>query len=292
MFRIAGVLLVSIMASCAKPGSSPAKVDPALLSMIPPDTILLAAVDADGLRKTQLYQKQLGQRDYPQLDEFSRYTGMDPRKDLWELLFVSDGKHNVLLGRGRFREDMESHLQGQGAQVIPYKMYHLVAKDGGAVVFLSGSTAAVGEVESLKALLDARGKTNGPPAAIAEQMKTIPASSQIWIVYTGGGAKLPFDLKGNLGNADRVAQSVQTATLFFDVSNGVKGQARLLTPAEADGKKLNETIRGLIGFGRLSVPSNKPDLVRLFDGLQVTQEGTKVTLNIDVAQDLIEEFLK
>src|SRR5262249_26239121 len=150
--------------------------------------------------------------------------------------------------RGNFGSDMETKLQRDGAQVVPYKMYHLIGREEGSVVFFSSSTAAVGNVESLKAFLDARGKSNGMPASMAAKMKEIPAASQIWAVYTGGGVRLPFDLQGNFANADRVIQSVQTAAFNLDLRDGAKGLLRMSTAGDEPGKKLNEMIRGLVGF--------------------------------------------
>lgn len=288
------IALVAILsaASCSRPPGPPAaQIDPGLSTMVPPDTILLVSINADALRKTPLYQKYLMQREIPQLDEFGRYTGMDPRKDLWQLLLVSDGKHNVLFGRGNFGDDMETHLIRDGAAMVPYKAYHLVGNQEGSVVFFNSSTAAVGNVESLKALIDARGMSSGPPQAIVQRMKEIPGDSQVWAVYTGGGVKLPFALQGNLANVDKVLESVQDAEMHLDARNGIQGGVVLYAANDEASKKLNETLRGLIGFGRLSVPSNAPDLVQFFDGLKPSQDGPKVNLKIEESEQLLEKFL-
>src|SRR5260370_23028551 len=111
---------------------------------MPSDSVLAVAVHLDKLRKTPVYEKYLANRSFPELDRMARFTGMDPRKDLWQLLFLSDGKHNVLLGRGNFADDMELKLQREGAQRIGYKSYYLVGADEAAVVFFNSTTAAVG----------------------------------------------------------------------------------------------------------------------------------------------------
>src|SRR5262249_10550053 len=156
--------------------------------LIPPDTTMLLLVNIDALKKTSMYQKYLAQRSWPQLDDLAKFTGVDPRKDLWQVLLLSDGKHSVMLARGDFQSDMESHLEKNGAHITMYKAYHLIGDEQASVVFFNTSAAAVGSVDSLKALLDSRGKANGPTSAIAAQMKQVPADSQIWGAYVGGHA--------------------------------------------------------------------------------------------------------
>ncbi len=144
----------------------------------------------EALEKTPVYQKYLADRKFPQIEDFSRQTGLDPQKDLWELLFVSNGKNNVLLGRGKFANEMEPRLEKGGAKRFGYKGYNLIGDEKAAVVFISSTTAAMGQTESLKYLLDQRGTSKGPPPALAALMKDIPEDAQFWAAYAGG----PFDL--------------------------------------------------------------------------------------------------
>src|SRR5438874_12825054 len=81
------VSVLVLLSSCAAPKPSGAQIDPALSILIPPDTVLAVAVHADKLRMTPVYQKYLADRGFPELDRMAHLTGMDPRKDLWQLLF-------------------------------------------------------------------------------------------------------------------------------------------------------------------------------------------------------------
>ena len=157
------LVLAILLAGCSRPKATTVQVDPALSTLIPADTTLVVAANLDSLKKTALYHKYLENRAIPQLDQIGKFTGIDPRKDLWQLLLLSDGKHSAVLARGNFQAEMETQLQRDGATVTPYKMYHLVGSEEASVVFLNVSTAAVGSADSLKNLLNARGKTNGPP---------------------------------------------------------------------------------------------------------------------------------
>jgi hypothetical protein len=267
------------------------QVDPGLSILIPPDTTTVIALNADKLRETDLYKKHLGGRSLPPLDELGKFTGIDVRKDLWQLLFLSDGKRSVVLARGKYADDMESKLERDGAKVIGHKMYHIVGRDDASVIFFNSTTAAVGSVESLRALIDTRGQTNGPPAAIAQRMKEIPKDVQIWGVSIAG--PLPsMGLPGNLANVDTLLSLVNSGYFYFDVRSGLKGLTRFVTGNDADGKRVNDALRGFIGLGRLMTPPDQPDMLHIFDGLQVTQQAQQVDLKIDVPPDLTDKLLE
>ena len=115
-----------MLAACARKTPVGPKIDPALATLIPDDTTLLVGTRLEALERTPVYQKYLADRKFSQVDEFAAQTGLDPKKDLWELLFVSDGKNNVLLGRGKFANEMEPRLEKQGAKRFGYKGYNLI----------------------------------------------------------------------------------------------------------------------------------------------------------------------
>ena len=289
VFMLGVLMLVVLMPGCSRPKPTTVQVDPALSTLVPSDTTLVIAANVEDLKKTALYHKYLESRSILQLDELGRLTGIDPRKNLWIILFLSDGKHNALLARGNFESEMETRLQKEGAQVTPYKMYHLVGSEQASVVFLNTSTAAMGNVDSLKNLLDARGKTNGPPASIAARMSDIPASAQLWAAYVGGGATLP-QLTGNWANLTRLLGSVASGSMHFDLREGLKGAAHGITLSDGEGKQLNDALRGLVGLGRLSAPENQPDLLRALDGFKVTEEGASVSIHVDESAELVEKL--
>src|SRR5689334_3676727 len=93
------------LVSCSKTAIPGAKIDPALAGLIPADTVMLAGVHVDAFQKTDIYQKHLVNRSFPLFDDFMSQTGLKRREDLWELLFISNGKQNVLLGRGKFSDE-------------------------------------------------------------------------------------------------------------------------------------------------------------------------------------------
>lgn len=277
------------MAGCARKSAFGPKIDPALATLIPPDTTLLVGTRLDALKRTPIYQKYLENRNIPQIEEFAKQTGLDPKKDLWELLFVSDGKHNVLLGRGKFANEMEPRLEKQGAKRFGYKGYDLVGNENTAVLFISETAAAIGPTESLRFLIDERGASKGPPAALAAIMNDIPSDAQFWAVYAGGPVDL--GLGGNLANITKLVHSIETGSVFFDLTLGLHGVASGECSSPQAAEDVQGALKAFIGLGRLNTPANQKDLLAAFDGMRVTLQDKRVRLYMDVPQEAVDQFL-
>jgi hypothetical protein len=280
---------VMILAGCARKGAVGPKIDPALATLIPDDTTLLVGTRLEALERTPVYQKYLADRKFSQVEEFAKQTGLDPKKDLWELLFVSNGKNNILLGRGKFANEMEPRLEKEGAKRFGYKGYNLIGDDKAAVVFISSTTAAMGATESLRFLLDQRGTSKGPPAALAALMKDIPEDAQFWAAYDGGPVELPFT--GNLANITRFVKSIQTGSVYFDLRTGLNGVASGECSTDQGAEEVQGALKAFIGLGRLNTPANQPEMQAAWDGLRTTLQDKRVKLYIDVPQNVVDQFL-
>src|ERR1700738_4655423 len=95
----------------------------------------------------------------PQFDDFVRKTGLDPRKDLWQILSTSNGKTGLFMARGKFADgELEPNLEKNGLARFGYKGYNLFGDQQRAVMFISSSTAVAGPTSELKTLVDERHK--------------------------------------------------------------------------------------------------------------------------------------
>ena len=100
---LCGAALLGILGGCARKPAMGIFVDPAFGPLIAPDTKLLAGVRLDKVRETPVYKKLDKQFDLDRrLDLFSRRTGLDPRKDLWQVLVASNGQNFLVMARGKF----------------------------------------------------------------------------------------------------------------------------------------------------------------------------------------------
>ena len=282
------------LAGCQAKKSASLHIDPNLESLVPDDTVAVVGANLDAVRGAAVYQKLQARLPLAPLEEFSRRTGLDPRKDLSQALFCWDGKHGLLLARGKFRTaDLEAHLKSNGAAQFDYKSAHLFGNERSAVVFLDDSTAAAGPAAQLRALIDRGASGHGLPPPLADLLRALPGNDQIYAALIGGlqGLELSAPNAGILGNLSQVLQAVDTAALGLDLNPGLDVILRVNSKTERDAKFVHDMVRGLVGFGRLNAPENQPELLKLYDAIQVTQQQTLTVIKADVPADQVDRVL-
>jgi hypothetical protein len=290
--RIIGLLIgVLAITGCVSTPPGP-KIDPALATLIPPDTILLAGARLDKLEETPLYKQHLADRAVPLIDDFPKQIGLQvKRKDLWELLLISDGKQSIVLGRGKFADEAEPRIDRPGSTRFAYKGFNLVGDEREAVLLVSPSVIGVGPTPALRSMIDAKGESNGPPAALAERLKSMPADAIFWAAYGGGIRTLPFNLPGNMANVNKIFSSIQSGSMYLDLPAGVNGLATGNCASDQDAKGLYDALKALSGLGRLAIPKDKPEEGRILDGLRITQDAHTVNIHIEEPQELVDKLV-
>ncbi len=293
MRLLGAAALCLALLGCQKQKSESLHIDPALESLVPADTVFVAGANIDAIRNTPVYQKLLVRMPLPQLDEFSRRTGLDPRKDLSEVLSCTNGKTGMLLARGKFRpQEVEPHLEANGAQRFSYKKYSLFGDERAAIFFLNSSTAIAGPTSELRLIIDQAGG-RGLPAPLRDLLRSLPADDQIYAALSGGleGLNLAIPQNSNLGNIANVLRAIDSATLGMDLRSGIAVVAQVSSKTERDAKFVHDMVKGVIGLGRLNTPDNHPELLRLYDAIQVTQQQTLTKVTADIPADLADKFL-
>ena len=290
--RTACLVVFSLaLAGCVKTPPGP-KIDPALSSLIPPDTILLAGARLEALEKTPIYLNHLAKRSMPLIDDFPKQIGLEVRRqDLWELLLISDGKQSVVLGHGKFANEAEPRIQRPGATRFGYKGYNLVGDERQAVLLISPSDIGYGPTPALRWLIDQKGNSTGPPAALAAHLKEMPAEAVLWAAYGGGLTSLPFNAPGDMANMNKIIASIQSGSVYLDLRTGVNGLATGTCGSEQDAKMLYDSLRALQGLGRMAITKEQPERGKILDGLRVTLESHKVNIHIEEPEELVDTFL-
>ena len=186
------LVLLAGCKSSTVPGTVP--IEPALLSLVPGDTVAMAGVRFDVLKKTSTWQKHFSARKMPELDDLTAKTGINLREDLWQILAVSDGKRSAILARGKFSETgMEPRINIEGAKRIPYKGQTLIGTEEASVTFVNPTTAIFGKAGDVRYILDQRDKASVPPQLKAV-LATVPSASQFW---RGDGRVLVLEMVGH-----------------------------------------------------------------------------------------------
>jgi hypothetical protein len=264
--RLLGIAALGLaLAGCSAPPASPRVfVDPGLAPLIPPDTNLLAGLRVDLLGKYPTFALLAQQRA---IKRFVEITGVNPAKDLWQVLVVSNGRDVLLLGRGKFANELMApnvERYGRAGGRFDYKGLSMVGNEQDAMVFINSSTTAIGPAPVLRALIDARALMHDVPARFAPLLAQIPLESEVWGAYAGGPVEIDFP--GNLSNLRRIFGLLESATFYAKVSGTLGTQAHVVasgtSPAQAQAQELHDTLQGLMALAQI-----KGDVAR--DGLHV-----------------------
>jgi hypothetical protein len=280
------------------------RIDNVLIRMVPPGPTSLVGAHMDQLTASELYQKLIAQQKLPQLDQFARDTGFDPRHDVREILMVNGPQGSVLLARGNFNlkadpiADMKVIRHGQyNIRTLPASLTTTSAgTTTSGFCILDSSLAAAGEVPAVEAALDEwtqHGAHKGADALLAS-VTAVSDQAALWGVSTGFASFLASNLPGAGNGLDfsAIFRGIESSWFSASVGTGLQAAIHCTTASEKDAMNLRDAAKGLIGFGRLSVPQNKPDLLRFWDGLTVDQSGRAFALNADIPGDLIDQMVQ
>ena len=239
-----------------------------LLSYVPADTVALAGIRVDSLKSSPSYRK-LEALGLLRFDDIASSTGVDPRRDVSELLLAGNGKHTVMIARGR--------IELKNALPAGYRLEKP-----------EPDVAVAGPEAIVRAALEQR-RTRGS-AGIATRAAAVRGDSQIWGVTTGGDVFFPVE--GNASNLRGFFRLVKEATFSADLRTGLHALAIASSGSEPEARKLADAVRGVAGLSRLAVPNNRPDLLRLYDGIKVDQQGATVRVEVTWAQNLVDALLE
>jgi hypothetical protein len=269
-------------------------IDPALATLTPADTTVLVGARLDKLRESATYQRHFANAHFPALDHFSQQTGLDPKKEVWEVLYASNGTDGILMTRGRFSPlDMEPRLQREGATRTSYRGYSLYGDEHSAVFFMNQTTALAGSTAALKRIVDAQnaGGDHGIPTGLLPLVRTIPPGAQFWAAFSSPKIGLPVPNESNLGNVNTILRTVGNGTFYADLAGGLKARALLNFASDEQAKQMTDSIRALLALGR-AASAKKPELLRAYDQIHLSQPPRSLEVSADVPQELVDRLVE
>jgi hypothetical protein len=283
------VIAVGILA-CG-PGTPPhVSIDPAMATLVPPDTIGLMGMRLDHLRETPFYEKHVETGGLPALNELVERTGTSP-DDIWEILAAHNGSSAVVMLRGKFSESgMEPRLEWEGATRGSYKGYLMVSDENAAVTFMNSTTAVAGPPERVKEVIDLRSDSAGPPEALLELANTIDRSNQIWAVSIGGFAPSASPQQGVMANLDRVLRSIRNLKAMGNFSDGLIFHSVGECDNPEDAEMLESTLKAMLGLARFGT-RDRPAFLALLDKVAIGRLEQRVELDFNISADLLDQLI-
>jgi hypothetical protein len=267
-------------------------IDNVLEKMVPPTATGLVGAHMDQIKQTDLYRRLLAVQGLGQLDQFARETGFDPRRDVREILFVTEGSGAVLLARGAFHLNpavLKSFTKDRQGQ------YDIWRQGANGFCILDSTLAAAGDIPAVTDALKewTSGAHTGTQRLLGFASSVNP-QFQIWGVSTGAGNFLADHPPAPNTGLDFTAifRSLQDYWFQADFSSGMRAEIHANAHVEKDAMNIRDAVRGLVGLGRLNTPDNQPDLLKVWDGISVDQQGRSISIRADMPQNLIDRLVE
>lgn len=288
-------LAALILTGCQREPAS-ARVDAAIAPLIPSNTAVLAGFRLDKLQKTPFYERYVtGERALRFFREFQQRTGLDPRKDLWELDVAVSPDSQLVFARGKFggQFGLEPRIEMPGMTRLSHKGYPILATKDGGVTFFNTGVAVLGPVEQLKRVIDNRDNAAGAPKELLALVGKIPARAHLWAVSSQLGAMMPQErVEGTMGNFLRMGQTAGEFRLWSDLAEGVDLEANLTYPDEKMAAQVRDALKALLGILRLRTPSDQTELLQAYSNIFPTSVGAQVRVTAKTPFALIDQIVR
>ncbi len=286
-------------------GSAMAAVDPVLLNLVMPDATILSGVQVAQSVASPFGQYILSriQSNDPGLQKFITATGFDPLTDLNQILAATnaDGRPargaTLILGRGSFNvAQLTSAATLMGATETQYRGVNILTakRSPNSVAFLDGTTAVMGNMALVQAVIDRNlsGATFSGP--LAQQAQSVSATNQAWFATT---VPISDFLNGNLTspNLSNLTQSnllqsiLQTTGGVNFGASGVSITADATTSSTQNAQALADVLKFLVSM--IQTNSASTNLSSIADAATFSANGAVMHVTLSLPEQQVEQLL-
>lgn len=287
--------------------SSPALLaaDVSMLNLLMPDAKVVTGVDVERTRNSpfgQYFIQQMAAKDSG-LEKFVQMTGMDPRKDVFEIIVASTdsgGVFNAAGGtifvvRGAFDPSKLTQLASAHGAVTSYNGTQIVEAGKGAqaawVGFL-GNLMVAGPQAGVKTAIDRYRSAKKADPMLTSRIQAASSKHDAWFLTTVS----PGALAGNLTSNPNVkgAMAGELMQGIESLSGGVKFGANVIVSGEAtarsdkDASALVDVLRFFANMAQSSGAKSGP--MSILNGVQMLAEGKTVKFSLTTPEQDFEKL--
>jgi len=273
---------------------------PTELAYVPADSAVIAYADVQAIMSSELRQQlktampmhESGQQ------EFQEKTGIDIEHDIDYVVAAmtptgtTSRPKGLVVARGRFNiVQLETLAREHGGTVEDYKGKRLITSPENqteqiSMAFLEPGLVAVGDASVVKHAIDTQltAQSITSNSEMMDLVKDIERGNNAWAVgrldVLTSEAKLP----------DEIAMRIPAVKLFAasgHINGGVSGTLRAEARDEQAAQQLRDVVRGFLALAQMQ-SQNDPKLAALSQTLQLSGEGTTVSLSFTVPAELLQ----
>jgi hypothetical protein len=302
-------ILVLFCASALFTTLAAAATDAKLVSLLDPQTRVIAGLNGTAVKASPFGQYLLSQSAKADLSHFITSTGFDPRTNLQQVLFGSAGDANnsqrVLLVKGTFApSQVLAYAVKKGATANSYRGINVAefpasqGKNGKPhparwLAFLSSTRAAFGTPEFVQHAIDRYVDNTAADAGIASRIAAASGKYDAWYVSTVPGAEVALSLPQSsnelTGLAANALQAVQSEMVGVKFTQGASVQGQAVTASDQEALSLADRIRYMASVAETqATQKQKPTLASLIQKVSVATQGVNVIWSVQVPESQLE----
>ncbi len=305
-------ILVAILVSAMATGSAFAGD---LLQLVPEDTSFVFNINLGKIISTEMVKKQITDgmaKQTPEqkkaYDEFIAKTGVDPLKDLTQIVVFVAGKIDPksekqeagVLVDGNFdpAKIIEAIKKDEKAaadvEIIKFKGFDAIKgkkESDGMGVFLDNKTALIGTNPALEAVVgvkSANAKNLSANAAVGALLKKVDTNSSLW-----GVGLIPQNLKDQAKANPQAAPLAAVNALFF--SFNYDNNITFNFCGEIDKKEnmapLETSLQGFLAMIKMFA-GNTPEAGEILNMVKIECADTTAKVSLNVSKEKLDEVRK
>jgi hypothetical protein len=288
--------------------------DPALLNLVMPDAKVIAGVQVDQAKNSMFGQYVLShmQPDDASFKKFMADTGFDPRRDVSEIVMVSNFEHNtpesrwLIVARGVFNPArIAGSVQANGGVITNFQGVDILSglakgttdTAETAIAFFDGSTAALGDLASVKGAIQRRQSKAAASSSLLGKVRDVSLKNDFWFVTLVPISEFADAMPdANLQGAMRgdLMHSISQASggVKFGVNVLVSGEA--VTRSDKDASALADVIRFLAGLIQQSRDNNGTagQISTMLDNLELKTAANVLTMSLAIPERQLEQMME
>jgi hypothetical protein len=243
--------------------------------------------------------------DQQQLQQLSKLTGFDLRRDLSEFLIASSGDAKTVTGlvfvRGAFDpERILASAAQMGAVVQSYGGVQVLAgkdKADGWCAFLDRSTAVLGDPLSVQGAINRRGAGPGPDPRLLAKARAVSGQYDFWAVSVIpvsnlAGAAPDSNVSGILQGD--VMQNIVESSWGMKFGNDILLAGEAVTRSAKDAAALADVVRFMTGMIQMAAQKNPQAgaSMTLLQRLDLKTEGNIARISITIPQAELQKLFQ
>lgn len=283
-----------------------AAADPSMVNLLMPDAKMVSGVDVERTRNSpfgQYFIQQMTGKDSG-LERFTQLTGLDPRKDVFEIVVASSdagaaglrsGTGAVAVMRGAFNPSKILQLAAEHGSMTTYNGTQVVQTERGAraawVGFL-GNLMVAGPQAGVKQAIDRYRTAGKADRLLASRIQSASSKHDAWILTTLSPAAFAGELSSNpnvkgamSGDLMQGIESI-TAGVKFGANVTMSGEAT--ARSDKDASALVDVMRFFATMAQSNGAKSGP--MGLLDAMQMAADGRTVKFSLTTPEQEFEKL--